>query len=45
MAKQHNSKPQQQPQVNSTPKPIGHVEKGATIPRPTSQLNNNPKKK
>jgi len=45
MAKQRNPKPQSKPQNRQQPKTNNQSEKGQSIPRPTSQLSNNPKKK
>jgi hypothetical protein len=45
MAKQQNPKPQSKPQNRQIPKTDNTIQSGQTIARPTSQLNNNPKKK
>lgn len=45
MAKQQNSKPQ--PKTGNRQKPTTNIQeqKGQSIPRPSAQLSNNPKKK
>tara|TARA_R100001132_G_C3269413_1_gene91681 strand:- start:1371 stop:1508 length:138 start_codon:yes stop_codon:yes gene_type:complete len=45
MAKKQTSKPQVKPINRQQPKTLTDNQKGQTIPRPTSQLNINPKKK
>lgn len=44
MEKKYTPKPQSKPQNREIPKPKDYEQKGHLIQKPTSQLNNNPKK-
>lgn len=45
MTKKQNPIPQSKPQNRGQPKTDQQNQKGQSIPRPTTQLDNNPKKK